>query len=366
MTEYTKKERALIWISNALRHNLRKRTRLYDLFDPADLFDNFSSHTFELEKELGADIASLSSTRTDAFIDDIIERNDKLGVKLVTIESEAYPELLKNIVKPPLVLSCKGDLELLRMRKIGVVGTRDATNYGLDLTKDFVKAFAKAGLCVVSGIARGVDVTAHKTCLENNGKTIAVLPCGIDVIYPSENAETYKEVEEQGLLVTEYCLGSRVQKFTFNERNRIISGLAEGVFVPEMGEKSGSKITVNYALEQNRTVYAVPGNIYSKTSNGCNILLKELQGAMVLKPQDVLDDFHLSIEEQKKTEAVQFTYEQSVIINALEKGELHYEEIIAKTGLSAKVLTSELLKLEIDGFVESLPGNYYQIKNVQL
>ncbi len=362
MTDYSKRERALIWISYALRTSLSKRIKVYERYDLEDLMDNFSKYSFELEKELGKDYANFSATRFDEKIDKIIERNDRLGVKLVTIESEFYPENLKTIHNPPLVLTCKGNIELLRTRKIGVVGPRDVTQYGINVTKDFVKAFVTAGLCVVSGIARGVDVIAHKTSLENNGKTIAVLPCGIDVIYPQENADAYLRVAEEGLLVTEYCLGNHVQKFTFNERNRIISGMSEGVFVPEMAQSSGSLLTVNYAIDQDRAVYAVPGSIYSKMSAGSNKLLKDLQGALVTSPKDVLDDFNLVVKE--KTDSAQFSYEQSIIINALEYGELHYEQLIEKTGLSSKVLTAELFTLELAGIIVSLPGNYYELKQM--
>lgn len=364
MTEYTKKERALIWVSHALRNSLPKRIKVYNKYDLVDLMENFSKYSFELEKELTKDYANLCESRRDEEIDKIIERNDMLGVKFVTIDSELYPESLKTIHTPPLVLTCKGNTELLRSRKIGVVGPREVTQYGINVTKDFVKAFVTAGLCVVSGIARGVDVIAHKTSMENNGKTIAVLPCGIDVIYPQENADAYRRVAEEGLLVTEYCLGNHVQKYTFNERNRIISGMSEGVFVPEMAKSSGSLLTVNYAIDQNKPVYAVPGSIYSKMSEGSNSLLRELQGALVLKPQDVLDDFGLSLEEKTTPTTSQFTYEQSLIINALEYGELHYEQLIEKTGLIAKTLTSELFSLELAGIVVSLPGNCYELKKL--
>lgn len=363
MIKYTKKERALIWLSHSLRTNLRKRVSIYENYDLEDLFENFSAYSFELEKVLGKDYANLSSNRTDEYVDNIIERNDELGVRFITIESDYYPEELKNIHNPPLVLTCKGDIELLKMQKIAVVGPREPTQYAINVTQDFVKAFVTSGLCVVSGIARGIDVTAHKTCLANNGKTIAVLPCGIDVVYPQENIDAYRKAAENGLLLTEYCLGSRVQKYTFNERNRIISGLSNGVFVPEMGEKSGSKLTVEFALEHNRAVYSVPGSIYSKNSLGSNKLLRDLQGAIVLNPQDVLNDFDLVAGKSEKQ--TQLTYEQSLIVNALEKGELHYEELIAKTGLSAKTLTTELLSLEISGFIVSLPGNCYEIKSME-
>lgn len=335
--KYSDDEKALIMLSYESQYS-KKRDALENVNSPKELYRDYSH----------ADVT--------------IEEMNKKHIVAVTVASENYPESLKCIYDPPQVLYCKGDLSLLsdETEKIAVVGTRRITRYGKDVTREFSSAFAKAGICVVSGLARGVDSAAHRAALEENGKTIAVLGCGPDVIYPSENAELYAEIAEKGLIVSEYPPSTPPHAFRFPERNRIISGLSKGVLVTEAGMGSGSMITADLAIEQGKDLYVVPGNIFSDTSRGCNEKIKELQAAAVTCPEDVIGVREKRAD--KESLAVQLTLDQARIISYLEDCEsAHFSELLERSGLSVNELTALLSEMEIYGFINKLSGNYYSV-----
>lgn len=205
------------------------------------------------------------------------------------MKSKWYPDKLKNISDPPKVLFCLGNLELLNAKSIAIIGSRDYSAYGERATKEFSYNLAKNDICIVSGLAKGIDAFAHKGCLSAGGKTIAVLGNGLDIIYPKENEKLfYRIIENDGLVISEYPLGTKPKKQHFPARNRIISGLSDGVLVIEARKNSGTNITVDFALEQGKDVFVIPGNIYSKTSDGTNFLITE--GAIpVLTYKDILN-----------------------------------------------------------------------------
>ena len=210
-------------------------------------------------------------------------------IKTITVGDEAYPENLMHIYGKPQTLYVLGNEKLLDAQSIAIIGCRKASDYGLKNVYKFGYELAKKGICVVSGFARGIDSYAHKGALAAKGATIAVLGCGLDVVYPPENVDLYKQiVMNNGAIITEYPLGSRPEKHHFPARNRIISGLSDGVLVVEAKERSGTLITVEYALEQGKNVYAIPGNITSENSYGTNELIKE--GAI---PITKIEDFEL-------------------------------------------------------------------------
>ena len=214
---------------------------------------------------------------------------NKNKIKTITLEKESYPEKLKNIYNSPQTLYVLGNKELLNEKSIAIIGCRNASDYGLRSAYKFGYELAKKGVCIISGFARGVDTYSHMGAVAAKGKTIAVLGCGLDVLYPSENLELYKQILiNNGTIVTEYPLGSKPERYHFPARNRIISGLSDGVLVVEAKEKSGTLITVEHALEQGKDVYAIPGNITSKNSYGTNELIKE--GAI---PVTKIDDFNI-------------------------------------------------------------------------
>ena len=198
------------------------------------------------------------------------------NIKRISINDEQYPMKLKNINMPPTELFYIGDISLLNCASIAIVGSRVCSNYGKMVAIDLAKEYVRKGIVIVSGLARGIDSYAHFGCLELKGKTIAVLGCGVDYVYPEQNRKLYEKIiESGGLVLSEYPVRSKPAQSNFPRRNRIISGLSDGVIVVEAREKSGSLITVNYALEQGKNVYAVPGNIYSPFSIGTNKLLQD-------------------------------------------------------------------------------------------
>lgn len=197
-------------------------------------------------------------------------------IKTIKLEDNLYPEKLRNIYAPPKTLYLLGNEELLKRKSIAIIGCRNCTRYGAENAYEFGHKLATSNICVISGLARGIDSYAHRGAIKANGKTIAVLGSGLDVIYPPENAKLYKEIiMNNGAIITEYPLGSKPEKYHFPERNRIISGLSDGILVVEAKKKSGTMITVDFALEQGREVYAIPGNISSDSSFGTNELIKE-------------------------------------------------------------------------------------------
>jgi len=201
----------------------------------------------------------------------------KYKVIKIDMNSKYYPERLKNIASPPKQLYCLGNLELLNYDKnIAIIGSRDCSYYGERVTKDFSFNLAKEDICIVSGLAKGIDSFAHIGALNAKGKTIAVIGSGLDNIYPKENIKLAQSiVKNSGLIISEYPLGSLPLKQHFPTRNRIISGLSDGVLVTEARKNSGTNITVNFALEQGKDVFVIPGNIYSKTSDGTNFMISE-------------------------------------------------------------------------------------------
>lgn len=201
---------------------------------------------------------------------------DKSKIKTIRLGDEKYPEKLKNIYNKPQELYVIGNEKILNDRTIAIIGCRDCTNYGAENAYKFGYELAKKGIIVISGFAKGIDTYAHLGAIRAKGKTIAVLGCGLDIIYPAENEKIYKEILiNGGTIITEYTLGTKPEKHHFPTRNRIISGLSDGVLVIEAKRRSGTMITVEHALEQGKDVYAVPGNITSDNSYGTNELIKE-------------------------------------------------------------------------------------------
>jgi len=220
---------------------------------------------------------------------EVKEKLKEITTPYITLLSQNYPTCLKSTFKPPFVLYYKGDITLLNgdKKRIAVIGSRDNSNYGEDSTKKICKGLVKENIIIVSGLAKGIDAIAHKCCLDNNGKTIAVIGNGFDTIYPKENEELYKLIEERGLIISEYPPKVNPDSFNFPKRNRIIAGLSDGVVVIEAKEKSGTMNTVAHALEDGKQIFCVPER--SNSNSGCNKLIKE--GAKLVETaQDILEE----------------------------------------------------------------------------
>ncbi|HYL35041.1 MAG TPA: DNA-processing protein DprA [Bryobacteraceae bacterium] len=237
------------------------------------------------ELEAGGLSGSLAQTiASGCTFDDAVDQQQKMletGTTLVPLADPAYPPRLKEIYDPPLALFVRGRIELLQSVMLGVVGTRRASSYGTAACERLAADLAQAGLTIVSGMARGIDTTAHRAALNVAGDTVAVFGCGVDLVYPAENRKLASEIAEKGLLISEYPMSGPAYPQNFPTRNRIISGMSVGVLVVEGAQYSGSSITAKTALEQQREVFAVPGNITSKMSWGPNLLIK--QGAKLVQ-----------------------------------------------------------------------------------
>ena len=299
------------------------------------------------------------------------ERALKIGASIICLHDEAYPDLLRNIYDPPVILYVKGRVELLASTCVGMVGARASSVYGQRIAEDLAKRLTLQGVTVVSGLALGIDAAVHRGALRGAGDTIGVLGCGLDVVYPRQNKKIYDEMFCCGAVVSEYRLGSKPEAYRFPARNRIISGLSRGVVVVEAARKSGSLITARCALEQGRDVFAVPGRVDSLKSEGTHRLLQE--GAkLVHTVDDILEELagsygvgHHSdagIACEKKRD-VPLVGEEEELFKFLDVYPQTIDEITTRCGKSVQKVNELLLMLELKGVVESLAGNLYQKKS---
>lgn len=299
--------------------------------------------------------------RFDSFdeVEKEIEEVYKCGGYLIAYDDSNYPPALKKIPDPPIVLQVKGTIEADDALSIAVVGTRRATPYGRATAANLARELARCGVCVVSGLARGIDSEAHTGAISANGRTIAVLGTGLDVTYPPENRKLRERIERHGAVITEYPPGAGPEPWRFPARNRIISGMTLGCVVVEAPPKSGALITANLALEYNREVFAVPGNINSSKSRGCNNLIKE--GAKpVTCVDDILEEFDIdktAALSQSKTRKI--TQDEKKILQSISPEGTILEDIIQATGMQSFVVNSALLQMELRGLVRKMPGNVY-------
>ena len=275
-----------------------------------------------------------------------------------TIEDDIYPQCLKEISNPPLKLYYKGNLDLLKdERLIAVVGTRNPSSYGKLCCEYMVKKMTSANITIVSGFAKGIDTIAHKTSLLTGGKTIAVIASGLDIVYPASNLSLYREIEEKGLILSEYEAGVKPFKFNFPQRNRIIAGLSKGTIVVESKDRGGSLITADLALEFNRDVYAVPGDVFSEYSKGCNNLIRDSKAKSLSNINELLDDYSWKIEEKNINN--KYTQNQLLILNSL-SSEKNLDNILMETKIEQTEILAELMTLEIMGVIKSIAGGRYK------
>ena len=281
-----------------------------------------------------------------------------MNYNFITINDDVYPECLKEISNPPLKLYYKGNLDLLKEeRLIAVVGTRNPSSYGKLCCEYMVKKMTNANITVVSGFAKGIDSIAHKTSLLTDGKTIAVIASGLDIVYPASNLSLYREIEEKGLILSEYEAGVKPFKFNFPQRNRIIAGLSKGIIVVESKDRGGSLITADLALEFNRDVYAVPGDVFSEYSKGCNNLIRDSKAKSLSNINELLDDYSWKIEEKNINN--KYTQNQLLILNSL-SSEKNLDNILMETKIGQTEILAELMTLEIMGVIKSIAGGRYK------
>jgi len=294
----------------------------------------------------------------------MFRESKKVEYPAIHINDEQYPPQLREIASPPKALYVRGHIPKNRPM-IGIVGTRRCTPYGKRVTERIVKGLVRADCVIVSGMAIGIDSEAHKAALAAGGETVAVVGSGIDesVVYPTSNKSLAREIEKQGAVTSEFDPYAKSETFYFPQRNRVISGLSRGVVVIESKERGGSLITANFALDQNREVFAVPGGVFWETSAGPNNLIK--QGAKAVTcAEDILEELNLALPDEKPGKIIAKNPTEQKIIDVFSANPgapIHIDVIVGKTKLSASEVSSALTMMELEEKVKNLGGDYYTI-----
>jgi DNA processing protein len=305
-------------------------------------------------------IAALTQGRRTISPPEEVERLAKAGAQAITWDDPAYPRLLREVPDPPPVLFVKGALDEADQWAVSIVGTRQATVYGREVTEMLAGELARRGITIVSGLARGIDAYAHQAALKADGRTIAVLGCGVDVIYPPEHRKLAQQIIEQGALVSDYPLGTPPDAANFPPRNRIISGLSLGVVIVEADEQSGALITAEFAADQGRDVFAVPGNIFNRTSRGTNRLIQK--GAhIVLDTQSILEELNLNLvaEQREVQTAAPDSDLERTILKSLSHEPTQVNELVRALDLPTAEVTAALALMELKGLVRQASGTSY-------
>lgn len=375
-----------LWLSLKERLGHNKITRMLEIFEtPEDIFRATEQQLAQV-KCLGESELRLLSDKDLKPVTHVKEQCRKRGIRILTYDSEFYPEKLRQISDPPYVLYVlsRKRINLNDRHCIAMVGNRLMTEYGRAAANDIAKGLAAAGVVVISGMARGIDGASHMGTLRAGGTTVAVLGCGLDVVYPPEHSELMEAISENGMVISEYPPGTPPLPQNFPARNRIISGLSDGVVIVEAPEKSGALITAELALQQGRDVFAVPGDITRGHSKGSNSLIH--QGAvLVASALDILSEYedvyintlkqsiNNSKEEYKeKTESEDNAFvpltdgrygglseKAEMIISNLSLEPVGFDSLLERVSMSADELSAEIMLLEIDGFIKTLPGKKF-------
>lgn len=290
-----------------------------------------------------------------------IDLAGKKGIRIITFEEDVYPFMLKQIYDPPVVLYMKGEVVPSDSNAVAIVGSRRPSIQGRLTAEKLALELASRGFTVASGMARGIDTASHRGALRAKGRTIGVLGSGLDVIYPPENKDLMGEISRCGAVLSEFPLGTKPNRENFPRRNRVVSGLSLGIVVVEAGEKSGSLITANFALEQGRDVFAVPGNVSLPTTRGCHRLIKE--GArLVEKVEDILEELgssDLVPADKKQSAGMPISQKEAEVYNLLKEEPAHIDELSNLAEMESYEISQLLVKLEIRGLARQLPGKLF-------
>ncbi|MEM1441270.1 MAG: DNA-processing protein DprA [Verrucomicrobiota bacterium] len=299
-----------------------------------------------------------------------IRRMETHDIYAITLDDDEYPSALREIHDPPFLLYVKGQLLPSDSAAIGVVGSRRMTHYGREQARKLSFQLARSGFCIVSGLARGIDTAAHEAALAAEGRTVAILGSGIGHLYPPENQALAEKIVENGAVISEFPVLYVPDKQSFPLRNRIVSGMSQGLLVVEAPARSGSMITANQALEQGRTVFAVPGPIDRPTSEGCNRLIRA-GATLVVSAQDIVDDLgaginslaldfdppHAPVSVSRPTPDLNET--EALLLQSLELGESTVDDLSEQLSLPSGVVSATLLQLEMKHLIKQLPGKYF-------
>lgn len=371
MREIGENERARLWLNYAVEYNVRTFQKITERFGtPAAALREFDAVNPAFSALSERARARLAEAAKPGFLDRFLDKLEKKHISFTFPGEADYPGLLCEIEYPPSVLYYIGRIAPDPELAIAVVGSRRPTKYGLETAKQFAFELAGAGALVVSGLAEGVDAAAARGALDCAGAehpTVAVLGCGVDVIYPQTNEKLYREITERGAVISEFLPGSRAERFHFPIRNRVMSGMAHGTLVVEAAQRSGTSITAACAHDQGREVFAIPGRIGDAMSVGPNGMIARGEAKPVFSVEDVLGEFtclHVPAEtrpEPKRVPLSSLTPEQRRVCRTLERGEMSFDELCETLSLPIGALNSCLTELQFLGIMKQLPGRWYAL-----
>ena len=331
---------------------------------PQDIFSaSYKALTKTVPEKLAGQLHAPVPDNIMALVEKTFSWLSQPGNTILTLADSRYPKKLLQIPDPPLMLYVKGRLDLLSTDAIAIVGSRNATAQGALDAENFANSLGQTGLTIISGMALGIDAAAHRGGLKSPGSTVAVIGTGADIVYPARNHALAHQIADEGCIISEFPLGTSPMPANFPRRNRIISGLAEGILVVEAAAQSGSLITAKLALEQGRDVFAVPGSIHSPLSRGCHALIR--QGAKLVETaEDVLSELkhQMPVTDNTAYGTVQTNGQSPVspILADMGFDPVDMDTLCQRYSMDAATLSAELLNLELMGQVESLPGGYYR------
>ena len=340
--------------------------KLLDVFETPERILTGKRGELRTVEGIGNEVAEqISNWESSVDLTAELERIRDFGCEVITAESPKYPRQLREIHAPPIVLYVWGEITERDQHAIGIIGSRRTSHYGAESAKKLSYQLAYSGLTVVSGLARGIDTAAHQGAIAAKGRTIAVIGSGLKNLYPPENAALADKIRDgHGAVVSEFSMEVQPDRQSFPMRNRIISGWSHGILVVEAGLNSGALITASQAIEQGRSVYAVPGHINAPTAHGSNRLIQ--QGAkLVMEAADILDDLQILLPEKQKMPATaaralpEMTDEERRVYEAINPTETPIDHISTTADLPSATVSSILLRLELKHLVKQLPGKYF-------
>lgn len=360
------------WLANLKNIGALKISALLKVFEDSE--EIYKASEKEIVKRLNENKETIGIVKSKD-IDTIIDRDKKdikkiqdnynklgdMGINFVCQGDKYYPSILYNIYGSPFALYYRGKLPDEKRKTLAIVGARNCSQYGREMAKSFASALARAGIGIISGLARGIDTYAQQGALAGGGETYSIMGCGVDICYPRDNINLFMEIIKKGGVISEFPPGTPPLAGHFPMRNRIISGLADGVFVIEAKEKSGSLITVDMGLEQGKDIFALPGRITDKLSEGCNNLIK-MGAKPVTNPNEILEDLlpnHVDKKAKSKININSLEQKGKVVYANLSLVPRHIEEISMDTNMAIDELMEQLLDLELRGYARQTMKNYY-------
>lgn len=363
---YTREDGCRAWLTYALMRADALKELLQDFGSAEAIYDRFAGTGSGFLKNRVSEygLAQLAAHCPRDKMHDMLLTMKRLNIGILSMNDERYPDRLRNIPSPPVLLFYRGNLDCLMGKCVAVVGSRKASLQGIDVTRKICRELSAAGVTVISGLAMGIDAAAHEGCLEGGSPTAAVLGCGLDVDYPIENLTLRESILEQGgVLLSEYPPGFRANKYVFQVRNRIMSGLGKALLLMESRIQSGSMLSVQHALDQGKEVFAYPGIPGSEWAEGAHQLLRE--GANYFtSAQDILEDLGWEADAPRPTaqqikELPAMSDEQRQVFALLGKGEMSFDQLAAESGLATSALSIALTMLQMAGLVKAMPGKCY-------